>query len=236
MAQTASATGLSSKPGPGRMATEQKNAADAQNSNESRHWPGALLASVASGEAVEQHADPLLTAHSKTPVLLPLQCSFATWMPAGCAQHEPGRCQQLQSCLLPTAVCVCLLTDSSTHPLCPLLCPVQLPWPWLIFKALICPASVLGANETLFQGEEPADVCCLQPYSFCGPTCRCVLACAHTVVHVRQLHLGREQQSTALTHLDAAAKVAILSSLHHLHQAADCATSISMCSSLSAGD
>lgn len=40
-------------------------------------------------------------------------------------------------------------------------------------QALLCPAAALGGNETMFQEEEPADICCLQPHSLCGPTCRC---------------------------------------------------------------
>jgi hypothetical protein len=54
---------------------------------------------------------------------------------------------------------------------------MQAQWPWLLLKGSVCPAALLGANETLFQGEGLADICCLQPYSACGPTCRCVCVC-----------------------------------------------------------
>lgn len=78
----------------------------------------------------------------------------------------------------------CLLLALSARASVP--CCVQFPWPWLLFKGAMCPAALLGTNETLFQGEELADVGCLQPYSCCGPTCRCaVCACVQRVSPLR---------------------------------------------------
>jgi hypothetical protein len=69
---------------------------------------------------------------------------------------------------------------------------LQACFPLFFPKACLCPALLLGANESLLQREEAAEICCFQRHSLCGPTMR--------TINSRHLHLGNEGVRTC-THV-----------------------------------